>query len=333
MKPLLHISTVGIFCVLLSACGKSSSSGTGHDISISRVQPPVKDTAGAAMTSAALRMRLERFTPQSANLEIAIQERFFSTGPTDVLNILADVDSRLAGIETQAKSASKCLDNTPTDVTLTLFGEPQTFSFQCFETVGNGVIAFGKKDTTWSIYVMIGAGPIAAKSTDLGDGKTSVEVWGAVGTTNTPTWDSMSYVGFHISANNQTGDLEMTMGGMGVGFCGVTLKADGTNMYAYGSTDSGSSCDAIASSCVLMTDLISSGTCGNIDQTHFALTGLGRASVTGTGTGNIPATWGASPYPVSGPTLTLNGTASDMTAFGISTAADLPATVTDIAAN
>jgi hypothetical protein len=263
---------------------------------------------------------------QSALAE-SVRDRFFSGGPTDVLRVLGDVDARLAEIETRASTDShSCLDSSALPVEFPLFGEAVTLDLQCADAMtGGGILLFGKSGSTWSFYVNVGAGPLAARATDLGGGKYSVEVWGGVGRGNAPNWDSGSYAGFHLRSNSQVGSFEMTAGGVGVGFCGVTVKGDGTSVYAYGSADGmGGACVAIASSCASASDLAAPGSCAAIDESTFELTGLGRTPANGSNTGNAPALWDASAYPAAGPTLYLDGSSNDMLDFGVSSAADVP---------
>jgi hypothetical protein len=301
----------------LSACGK------GTEIDIVAFKPPVQEAAGTALATSSLRAPAESSFLIDAT---SIRSRFFSSGPTDILNILGGLDGRLAEIEERAADSKRaCLDSAPVALDVAVFGGTFSMKVQCYDEFGDGsgFMIFGRDGSTWYVFERVGAVITAGKATDLGGGKAEVEVYGGVGISNGANWDSMSYAGYHIKANNSSSTLEMTAAGVGVGYCGVHLKSDGTNLFVYGSPEgAGTACSAIDSACVLTSSLSGSGSCAAIDQTTFGMTGLGRIAVTGA-TGQ---SWLSSTYPASGANLTINGTSSDSIHFGPTTASEVSGT-------
>jgi hypothetical protein len=113
-------------------------------------------------------------------------------------------------------------------------------------------------------------------------------------------------------ADPSTQSLEMTVAGIGFGYCGAQLKSDGVSIYALGSTDMGSTCNAVDTLCVAASDGTSLGSCGSLG--NFALAGLGRQAAAGT-RWNFAAS--GFPAAVAGTGNTrLDGTSGDALYFG-----------------
>jgi|JI10StandDraft_1071094.scaffolds.fasta_scaffold183552_3 hypothetical protein len=304
-------------CIVVLMIAIGCSSNSTEEFSITKLKPPVQEAAGAGLTGSTTGLL-------DAN---NFQDRFFSAGPTNILTILGNLDSRLAEIETRASESvdsGACLDNTPTEVSISVYGETFNLQLQCYDDLsGDGLLAFGKKGDTWYLYEKVGAVVTAASATTLPDDKVSVEIYGGVGLSNGTEWSNMSYGGYHLIANNADLTLEMTAGGIGFGFCGVHLKSDGTNVYLNGSEDGvGFGCQATDEICVQNADLGATGSCNSIGVSSFELTGLGRIATTTFDANPVDA----SDYP-SSPNLTLDGTNTDSIHFGPSAAEDLPETV------
>lgn len=303
---------IGLLCVAVS-CSKKEDDSSGTGIAFPELRPPVEEVAGAGLTTSALDTD-------------SFQSRFFGEGPTNILNILTSLDTRLAEISARAAESSDeraCLSNTPVLMVLTIFGENVSMYFQCYDTLSDsGLLAFGKKDDVWYLFEKVGAVVTAATATLLENGKVSVNIYGGVGLSNGTDWSAMSYGGYHVKANNETNTLEMTAGGLGLGFCGSHLNSDGTNLYIIGSED-GPGCAAVDSTCVLNASLGTAGTCTALTEGTFTLTALGRLATTSYTSQAIAE----SEYPAT-PNLTLNGTSTDSIHFGPSTAADLAEGIT-----
>lgn len=158
----------------------------------------------------------------------------------------------------------------------------------------------------------------------LANGKVQTEIYGSVGLTNGTDWSSGSYGGYHIKANNLVNNIEMTVGGLGFGFCGAYLNSDGTNIYLHGSEDGiGQACQATASTCNLNANLASTGNCTALDTSTFHLAALGRNSTTNYGGQAVSAsTYGSG--------VVLTGASNDSVHFGPTETTDLPSTITGL---
>ena len=305
------------------------------------VTPPVRAAAPAGLQTPQHRARKYRPFDLSAS---DIQSRFFGAGPTDIFNILQSIDDRLAGInQTIMNGGAKCLALTPVAYTLATPGAPVTMWAQCSDSVGSsqpsdpGFLQFGQKDGVTYLYQAIGQGESAAIVTPIAgdsDGGVSVgsssddggvgfgytvEAWLSVGTLNAatscgghPFWDGCSYGVIHLWANSVTRQFEMTVAGVGFGYCGAQLKSDGSVIYVTGSTDMGTTCNAVDNLCVAASDAATPDSC-DASAMSFTLAPLGRQISTGTS-----ETWAASEYPesIAGGNVMLDGTSDDAVHFG-----------------
>ena len=313
------------------------------------VTPPVRAAAPAGLQTSQHRARYQPDDLSASD----IQSRFFGAGPTDIFNILQSIDGRLAGInQTIQSGGAKCLALAPVAYTLATPGAPVTMYAQCSDSVGSsqpsdpGFLQFGQKDDVTYLYQAIGQGEVAAIVTPVandsdggvgtsgsGDGGVgfgyTVEAWLSVGTLNAASscggaadWDGCSYGVIHLWANSVTRQFEMTVAGVGFGYCGAQLASDGNVIYVTGSTDMGSTCNAVDDLCVAASDASTAASC-DAGATSFTLAPLGRRSATGTS-----ETWAASEYPESAAgtgNVQLDGSASDAVHFGPTA----PATGTD----
>lgn len=285
---------------LLAAC-----TSTPADLPL--ITPPVRAATPAGLDATAR----ARIAPDDATLSADdIRDRFFSPGPTEVFQILQSVDDRIAEVNA-ADGAHTCLTADPVAYTLHVFGEDVAFEAQCYRTFGDSsgppaFMQFGSDAGTTFLYVTGGATRLAARMT--GD---TVDVWYGVGYTNDMcgdgSFDGCSYGVTQIEAQPATHAFEMAVAGLGVGYCGVQLRSDGSVIFGEGSTDMGTTCDAVASLCANATDLSTAAACDAVSS--FALPPLGREA----GSGAQP--FGASQYPAS-PTIVLDGTSTDSLGFG-----------------
>jgi len=298
--------------VALVACSKSSKIG----FSIPAITPPVKAAVPAGYGGGAA------FAGTSGGLT-DINARFFQQGPTNLFGILQAVDDRMKGLDGACESSV-----TPVEYAITPFGEPVTMNAQCSQVMsdGSGFVQWAKTaDGTVYLYVAIGAGEVAAvvkPSTSVaslpGDAQFVVDVWASVGILNGTgsgagacgsSWDGCSYGVIRIHADPAAPSFEMTVAGIGFGYCGAQLVADNTNIFAEGSVDAGTTCGAPQTACFLGTDATTPATCTSAEQV-FNLPPLGRTSSAGTA-----QNWGASQYPAT-PTLHFTGTSGDPAHFG-----------------
>jgi hypothetical protein len=257
-------------------------------------------------------------------------QRFFQAGPTDIYQILTDIDGRVGGINSQTGSQA-CLTQAPVSYDLTPFGETVAMYGQCYQQLGDkGFVQWGVKDGATYLYVQVGAGNLAAIVTPGASGSNAVKAWGTVGNagiyntngTNETNWDSIgSYGVYALTADPATKKLEMVAAGTGLGYCGAHFVTDGTNIFGEGSADMGETCVAKAPICVLASDgtTPASGDC-SVGTANYTLTSIGRKAAHSPDSASLTAgppngTWGESTYPTV-TNITLDGTDTDSLSFG-----------------
>jgi hypothetical protein len=246
-------------------------------------------------------------------LALAVQERFYSMGPTELLRIVKDLDDRIAGLDTDP-SKHACLTATPVDHTYT-FPNGQTFEvqLQCLQN-------FGAPGSAGAGWVAFGFGTAAPASTDDAgasdaDGGTAtdgeafylvegqeggmggayrvqgddVEAWIAVADSTAPT---NSRVLMHLVTHKSPATSELALAGAAVGFCSAHLKTSSNFLYIEGRTNAvpppgapmtGQYCDALRAGCFAVSDLntdLGSGDvgCQGIAPPSFAIHGTLDAS-------------------------------------------------------
>lgn len=300
---------------LLAACN-SVASGTALDLP--RVEPPVRAATPTSFGGNAAR----RIAADGDALAGDFRDRFFNPagGPTDVFAILANVDARIAEIAAGALERERaCLAQEPVAYTIDVFGESVDLYAQCYRTLsspGGGppaFLQFGQRDGATYLFVTGGAARVAARVVpDATGADVTLDAWYGVGYTNAQcgtdhTFDGCSYAATRLRAAPAARAFEMTVAGVGVGFCGVQVASDGAVLAGAGSLDHGATCADVATTCVLAVDLATPVPCDGVDA--FALPPLGRQAGAGA------HVFGASAYPAT-PTITLDGTATDSLGFG-----------------
>lgn len=313
------VATLTFSALMLSCSKKSDNSDPGAGLPI--VTPPVKAATPAGLKSG---LTTASFNPESGIVNLnrlssdsfvsvlslsasELKSRFFSnTGPTQILaTVLPTFDNLINNANSQSVTMyAQCYSQGSPSFS----GDPS-------------LTQFGVKDGKTYIYSASGAERIAAIITPV-DGATgayTVQAWIGLGYSNTSgcssSWDGCSYGAMALKANSNTKAFEFSVAGMGFGYCGAQLKSDGSNIYATGSTDMGSSCNTVDTLCVAASDASASGTCSSSLQT-FELPAMGRKSVVSLASLLNGSPWAASAYPASGANITLNGTASDDIYFG-----------------
>jgi hypothetical protein len=315
MKP----AALGYFCLSIIICGLSACSKDSTTGNYPLISPPVKSAAPAGFQSRSRTLSTSEFS-----------SRFFTTGPTSIFRILDSIDTRITDINSRVSSStSGCYTATPVNYTLSILGSSVDMYAQCYEILSGAtatdpkLLQWGKKGDVFYLYEAVGAERVVAIATPItGTTNYRVQAWIAVGFTNSTCaegqWDTCSYGVIQVDADSDAATFEMTVAGMGFGYCGAQLKSDGTNVYATGSTDMGSTCNAVDTLCVTAANVSTTGTCGS-SLTTFALTPMGRKLASGSGAGVAAVTtWAASLYPASA-NVTLDGTSTDDLHFGITT--------------
>lgn len=280
------------------------------------ISPPVRAATPTGLQAPAARRlaaAVDAALPPSE-----LHDRFFSgSGPTDLMTLLAQIDQRLAEVNGTDRHPA-CLDQAPVSYTITPAGQSVELSAQCYRrfsgaTAGaTAFLQFGVRDDKTSLYVAVGAARLAAVIAPVaGSMEHTVDAWYGVGYTNatgcgsTGTFDDCSYALAELHADPSSKRFEMAVAGIGVGFCGVQFASDGTLLWAVGSGDMGTTCNARTTACVTATDLATTDSC----TPSYALPAIGRHAGAGA------HQFGASAYP-DAPNVTLDGTASDSLHFG-----------------
>jgi hypothetical protein len=192
------------------------------------------------------------------NLALAVQERFYMGGPTELLRIVKDLDGRLAGLDTDATKHA-CLTTTPAVHSYALPGG-RTFDvkLQCMQSFG----APGSASDAW---IAFGFGSSVSTNTedagaDAADGGQdaegdafylvegmaggmggvyrisggNVEAWIAVADSTAP---SNSRVIMHVITHESPATSELALAGAGVGFCSAHLKTSADFLFIQGKTN------------------------------------------------------------------------------------------------
>lgn len=224
------------------------------------------------------------------DLAVAVQERLYTPGPTEILRIVSELDGRTAGLDTDPGS-HPCLTSAPVPLTYALpGGQAFTVQLQCLQSFrdGSGWVAFGF-DTALQTPAADTGGAGGASTVHVGDvtadagafylvegqpngmggayrldrTTSSVEGWISVGD---KTVQSGSQVIMHLVTDHPNGLLELTFAGSGVGFCAAHLKTNPSNLFIEGKTNgapapgtplppNGQYCDADRSGCFALADL------------------------------------------------------------------------------
>ena len=296
--------------IALVSCLVAGCSSGGTSASLPLIVPPVRAATPAGFDGATARVMADVEAMLSAT---DFRDRFFDPagGPTNVFQILTSIDNRLD--EVNHDPGRPCLDQETMVYTLSPFGQVVPFAAQCYRTfdAGSGPPAFmqfGQHDGETDVFVTGGASRVAARIA----ADSQVDAWYGVGYTNDMcgtdgTFDGCSYAVTQIHADPTTHAFEMAVAGIGVGFCGIQIRSDGTSIYGRGSADMGMTCAEPASLCVSAADLTMPGACDAIST--FTLPALGREAGAGA------HEFGASSYPDM-PNIVLDGTPTDSLGFG-----------------
>jgi hypothetical protein len=192
------------------------------------------------------------------SLALAVQERFYMGGPTELLRIVRDLDNRVSGLDTDASKHS-CLSAAPVEHTYALpGGHSFSVKLQCIQSFGapgsaaGAWIAFGFGSADPAIVDDAGASDADA-GTDL-DGDAfylvegqaggmggayrirggDVEAWIAVADSSAPM---NSRVIMHLVTHERPATSELALAGAAVGFCSAHLKTSADYLFVQGRTN------------------------------------------------------------------------------------------------
>jgi hypothetical protein len=283
--------------------GDVDSGSADHGPQIPRITPIVRDAVPMGLNGNA-----QRLLPILNAGDI--KDRFFGPGPSDVYAILQGVDGLIDEINIRS---APCKTQAPVEYTVEAWGQSLTVSAQCtgdtslpafmqFGTASNGATWINVTNPTSRVLAKVT--PIAS-ATDAGPQQYTAHVWLTIPVNMLDCSSNMrgSYGAIEIVADPTTKEFEMVVAGSGLGYCGVQVKSDATDVYVIGSQDNGSNCGAIDTLCGEASDVSMPSICG-ASTTTFALPSLGRQAV---GACNM----GASQYPASGNTVDISGSATD----------------------
>jgi hypothetical protein len=268
----------------------AASSSTSDNDTIPLITPPVEAAAPEGLTQpsgGSSRRLLSLYTGSD------IRDRFFSPtgGPTNLFDILSDVDGRLQGLNQRIDVFATCFRKPEYLVPYHIMDANQTnitLYAQCAEEmtdaegVVNGFALFARYDNTVDLYVYIGDATVAARvlldatltnqSLPTGNLTTdilSVRVWYGVGVRNRNGSHALALVYAEPSARV----FEMSTGGRGIGFCGLHLQANTSDtqgmVWTQGSPELGSGCDDTFIVCTTLEDLTQTVNCSEAEPLWF----------------------------------------------------------------
>lgn len=241
--------------------------------------------------------------PAAIGLSTAVQQRFYSGGPTDLLRIIKSIDTRLGEL-TLDPVKHPCLESKPVSSAFALpSGELFEVQLQCQQSTGNGDraqwLAFGIDNTSGNsaqgdFYFAEGrpSGMGGAYRVDGVSG--DIEGWIAVADKDAP---ANSQVIIHLLLHKETNTVELAFAGSGVGFCGAHLKTNSAAIFVTGSQSGPAAegrqmsngdeyCKPVETGCFRASDLSSeldaaSELCATIDANSFRLGPDLNATVSG----------------------------------------------------
>ena len=255
--------------------------------------------------------------PFTFDLLGTVKDRLFTTGPTNLLQLVKNVDIRLSGIDAQVAGNSTkpaCLSETATDYS-TVFAVPKATGtegfplfIQCKETYSGpnsteqtGLVLVGKKDDTW--YLL--DGNVTTTSGVMGFYKVSgtsdadrvvdgyMMLMSSTAATLDDKFDGSTGV-MHFYADVAKGTLEFTAGGVGFGFSQIHAKSNATHFYVELEVgDSVTTPSTLYTGCYTKTDLTETAlvsTCMDQTDLTFSLVTLGTKAFGNTaGNSNVAA--------------------------------------------
>ena len=301
----MFLSFVLVLATMFSGCSKDYSK-----ITTTRVRPPVSeslpgkllvDTTFASLTGSSNLLETDYSkncqtdnirdycTDYSGEKRILciVKNRLFCTGPTEVLTLLDSLDARLVEIENRSSEGDvSCLSDAAVDLSSDLSfpgSVTMTHKLQCVDSsIGLG---FGQDGGTW--YVRQGAN---GAGSSLFSVTADPIVNGYYWLVSADKSYSNSTGMLNIKANRSTGLVEITGGGVGLGFCSFHFISDANYIYVQANPDGASyTCDYDGSGitnsndwveiCIDAStmDVTTSSSCSSLSASR-TLTTLGRAA-------------------------------------------------------
>lgn len=227
------------------SCGKDKK---GDPLGLPQVKPPVeRNTPSGLKSSSALRLQTET-TPSALS---TMGSRFFTKGPTSIMEILARIDQSMASLDQRAQEGTgrpPCLDEEAKSWTVNLPGGlTGTYYFQCFEersspeTNTSGKTAFGVSGEYAYLVDLQDSTGQAPRTASLVKAKmdgTMTEAWITMQKfDNSQTVSNDDFFFLNVKADDTSKAFEFSVGGTGKGIgvdCGTQVKSNGTLIYGTG---------------------------------------------------------------------------------------------------
>ncbi len=317
------LKTAGAFVLLgtvAAGCGKKSSSGGG--IGAPLAYPPTAAVTPSALValsgasslfaSLAFQMPTANSSSRTSTVLDLIKERLFSSstaGPTDLLRLIKNVDTRMSDLDAQFSGQPSWLSGTAVDYSTT-FTVPATsgtaglpLKAQCKTTYSTtGLVLVGNDGNDW--YLLdgdTGSGAMTVnKVSGTSDADRIVDGYMIV----LPQDASARESGFngstaliHYRADNTAGTMEFTAGGVNIGFDQAHAKSNATYFYIEVERGGTPSTPAtLETGCFdksTLAEVTPTSTCTAQTDLAFSVPTLGANGVGTTSMGTVPTTTAA----------------------------------------
>ncbi len=334
MKSILKVSLTSLMIIVTMACQKKNDSSSDITLITPQIRPPVQASLSSALVSGGTTASLPLTAPKgsissssidytttcssdpaagdpcssltsSTRLLCIVKQRLFCPGPTEVLNMLNGVDGDLSGISQRSTGKVSCMDNALVDSTSDLAlpgGTTFTHSLQCKDSSINMAWGNDTASNTWYVRRAQGAGASVFSITN----ETQVE--GYLWLPSSDKSFSMTTELLHLKADKTTQTVEITGGGVGMGFCSFHFISNPSYIYIVGNPNgAGFTCDYDGSSsdnstdwdevCIDATTLAQSASLSDCDslRASISLSTLGRAQTVDASSNTILATVAPAP--------------------------------------
>jgi len=233
-----------------------------------------------------------------------VKDRFFkSVGPSSIYPLLDRVDGRTRELNQRSTAieGKECLFEDAIEVDVPGWpGETLTMWAQCYEQLSETLfMMFGIRNNTVYLYEKDEMVTILAYA-DLSETNVTtfskVDIYFAVGGAYESNQTGSRGL-MHLEALPEENQIQASMAGIGMGFCGVELFSDGDKIKISGSQDGvGGACNATETICI-SGDLEVLYTGGECDELTNTLGNLGRKNSTDFSGDLDISGWAASEFP------------------------------------
>ena len=234
---ILRWSSILVAAALAFACGDDGDDkkkGEGTSFTVAKVKPPVEKNTPDGFLAAAL---MQDDAHGLADPGGEIKSRLYNGGPTDIMRLLDDIDSAMAGIEKRADGkVIPCLEGDAVtvqpsyDIGSSSWQLPLSMKLNCYENIEDQISRFfGQDGDDWYLFEESHADGTSASGHAVHvSGDNDVDMWLRVGTAD---FDG-SRVLAHLTSDESSGEIEYTHTGNGVGFgCGLHMKSNADYIF------------------------------------------------------------------------------------------------------